>query len=145
VRRSKTVLQWIRGHIGYTGLRADPRWLIFRGFTGLGCSRTTYERGFSTTASTAAREHDVDDEMHRFSATKKDERQHTQRKDTKKKTRVQLDGNEQYETGAATLSRSKYLFWRTTQTKQSSRYLEQNFATYMSKTRDHSEQCRRLV
>ena len=68
VRRSKTVLQWIRGHIGYTGLRADPRWLIFRGFTGLGCF---YERDSNTTASTAAREHGVDDEMHRFSATKK--------------------------------------------------------------------------
>jgi len=82
VRRSKTVLQWIRGHTGYTGLRADPRWLIFRGFTGLGCF---YGRDANTTTSTAAREHDVDDEMHRFSATNKDERQHTQRKDTKKK------------------------------------------------------------
>ena len=80
VRRSKTVLQWIRGHIGYTGLRADPRWPIFRGFTGLGCF---YGRDSNTTTSTAAREHDVHDGMHRFSVTKNDEWQHIQRRDTK--------------------------------------------------------------
>jgi len=58
---------------------------------------------------------------------------------------VQLDSNKHYETGAATLSWSRHLFWRTTQTKQFSKCIEQNFDTYMKKTRDHPEQCRRLV